>query len=160
MSIEQNISGAAVVGNLPALTPWQALLVKHLRLWCEGPKGQDVVLRDWAQVANAADSSVALDQFNALVVTLQAYARRPLVRHASDCTCFGADEAVCMQIVADASDGHLDDAVMLAGFIAWPAHAERIAILAGQVGAAFRATQLPKHSARPSNTSKLYPTLH
>lgn len=145
--------GAVAVGQLHTLAAWQALLVQHLRLWCDGPAGQNKVRHDWNASLNAADGEVTLEVFDALIQSLLTYARRPLIRHDLDCACLGADEAVFAQIVSDASGGHLDDAVMLAGLIALPAHAERIAILAGQVGASFRATAA-------TNKENQWPTLN
>jgi hypothetical protein len=153
MIVDQDMRGAVAVGQLHTLTAWQSLLVQHLRLWCDGPADQSKVRHDWNASLNATGGEVTLEVFDALIQCLQTYARRPLIRHELDCACLGADEAVFMQVVSDASDGHLDDAVMLAGLIALPAYAEQIAILAGQVGASFRATAI-------TNKANRLPALH
>lgn len=160
MIVDQNMRGAVAVGQLHTLAAWQSLLVQHLRLWCDGPAGRNKVRDDWSASLNAADGEVTLEVFGALIQCLQTYARRPLIRHGVDCGCLGADEAVFTQVVSDASDGHLDDAVMLAGLIALPAYAEQIAILAGQVGASFRATATTNKDNRWSAPKTTHQIIH
>ncbi|WP_276155522.1 MULTISPECIES: hypothetical protein [unclassified Sulfitobacter] len=131
--------GAVAVGQLTAINPWEALLVRHLRLWCDGADGRAKVIEDWEGAGPKAAAENTLAVFDTLIMTLTNHARRPLVRHCLTCDCLGADECVFVQIVSAASGGALDDAALMSGLIALPAHAEHIAILAAQVGAAFRA---------------------
>jgi len=138
MSLHPTERGAAAVGQLHAIDHWQALLVRHLRFWCEGPATRNDVRRFWQEHAHPAAGQETLARFDALVQQFLSCARRPLVRHGTGCDCLGADEAVFLQIVTDASEGRLDDAVMLSGYILMPAHAEHVALLAGQVGIDFR----------------------
>jgi hypothetical protein len=139
MSVDQDMRGAATVGQLHAIAPWEAFLVCHLRLWCDGVEGRDEVRHAWGFTKTDNRGEVILDVFDDLIQTLLMFARRPLIRHSRDCECLGADEGVFIQIVSAASEGQLDDAALMASLIAFPTHAERIAILAGQVGTGFRA---------------------
>ena len=140
MRSQEDMRGAAAVGQLHSVPPWEALLVRQMRLWCDGPAGQAKVRRYWQGQANSVDGQDPLELFSALIQSFLTFARRPLVRHGLECECLGADEAVFAQIVADASAGNLDDAIILSGLIAMPAQAEPIALLAGRVGTSFRST--------------------
>ena len=111
MSADHHARGGAAVAVLSRMDAWEADVVLSLRLWCEGPQGQ-------AQVWSAF--------------------RRPLVRHDVGCACVGADEAIFLNLIRTAADGHLTDAALIATLLTGPAEAERIALLAGEVGACAR----------------------
>ncbi|MFC6589061.1 hypothetical protein ACFQDZ_19120 [Sulfitobacter pacificus] len=160
MILDQNMRGGVPVGQLHAITPWEALLVRHLRLWCDGPEGRLKVKNDWERAGPKAAAENTLAVFDALIITLTSYARRPLVRHCLTCECLGADEGVFVQIVSAASGGALDDAALMSGLIAMPAHAEHIAILAAQVGAAFRARGFARADQHPTRPSAQHRVLH
>ena len=60
------------------------------------------------------------------------------MRHGAQCACVGADEGILAHLVRTASDGHLNDAALIATLMVGPAQAERVAMMAGQVGATLR----------------------
>ncbi|GFE66230.1 hypothetical protein [Litoreibacter roseus] len=130
--------GGASVGVINTLQPWEADLILNLRLWCEGPVGQAQV---WNSFATSLPRGTAADEmhaFEALVGALIRHAHRPLVRHSVGCACVGADESVFAHLVATASDGDLGEASLIATLLVTAAHAEQVALLAGQVGQSAR----------------------
>ena len=135
MKVEPHMRGGVTVGQLAAMLPWEALLVRHLRLWCDGVTGRAQVQRE---LTTSEAATVTFGTFDELINIMMTFARRPLLCHGLECQCLGADEAVFVQIVAAACSGQLDDAALMAGLIAFPAHAETIAILAGQLGMAYQ----------------------
>ncbi|WP_298976530.1 hypothetical protein [uncultured Roseobacter sp.] len=138
MTPELNKRGGVTIGSLSTLCPWEALLVRELRLWCAGPSGQAAVWRDYASHLSSEMAAQEIRVFGDLITLLSRNARRPLVHHCVDCDCLGADEGVFLHIVGAASEGDLGDAAMLAGLVVLPAHAEHVALLAAQVGTVTR----------------------
>ena len=135
---KEHARGGATVGVLNALDAWESCVVLNLRLWCDSAEGQ-------AQVRNAYRVSLPAEcatreccAFETLVMTVTAYAQRPLVRHDVSCVCMGADEGVFLHLIRTASEGHLNDAALIATLLVGPAQAERVALMAGQVGACAR----------------------
>lgn len=141
--------GAAPVGLLDRMDPWEARLVANLRLWCEGPRMQARVRRDY-DVLCAGRGAEEYEAFDRLIATLIGASYRPLARHSVGCTCLGADEAIFANFVRTASEGHLTDAALIATLITGPARAEYIALLAGQVGETLRRGCAGRHPATPA----------
>lgn len=130
--------GGAAVAVLTHMDVWEAGLILNLRLWCAGPAGQGQVRADYDRALPVAEADRAWHAFDRLVRTLVATATRPMVRHDLGCTCAGSDECVFAHLVRTASDGHLNDAALIATLLTGPAHAEHIAVLAGEVGTCLR----------------------
>jgi len=131
--------GGAAIAVLSRMDPWEAHIVLNLRLWCEGPKGQEQVWSEYRRALPGPKAQDACREFEMLVTTLIENAHRPLVRHDVGCACVGADEGVFVHLVRTASDGHLNDAALIATLMIGPARAEYIAVLAGEVGTCARA---------------------
>jgi len=152
--------GGATLGHLSALDDWEALLVRELRLWCTGPEGQAEVWNGFAVNLPRGAAANEMRVFEDLVRTMSTYARRPLVRHELACDCLGADEAVFLHIVKAASAGELHDATMVAALVVMPAHAERVALMAAQVGTSTQiisaAQGAHKERDRPHNVVRLH----
>ncbi|WP_299962993.1 hypothetical protein [uncultured Roseobacter sp.] len=152
--------GGVSVGCLSALDPWEALLVRELRLWCEGPEGQATVWNGFALHLPQGTAAKEMRVFEDLIRTLSTFARRPLVRHGLQCDCLGADEAVFLQIVRAAAEGELGDAAMVSALVVLPAHAERVALMAGQVGLATQKIHAGQcahaRTTRPDNVVLLH----
>ncbi len=139
MSIpEHHQRGGGTVANLKDLDRWEATLVMNLRLWCEGPSGKSAVCRHYAQSMESKDASLEVAAFETLLNTIVAFAHRPMVRHGVECTCVGSDECIFVNLVRTASEGHINDAALISTLLTGPAQAERIALLAGQVGTCVR----------------------
>lgn len=130
--------GGASVAVLTQLEGWEANLVLNLRLWCDGPNGKARVWNDYARTFAEPLAVCEMQAFDVLLNTLLEYAFRPLVRHATTCACVGSDECIFLNLVRTASDGHLNDAALIASLMALPTKAEAIAMLAGQVGTGAR----------------------
>ncbi|WP_299687770.1 hypothetical protein [uncultured Tateyamaria sp.] len=138
MTPEHHRRGGAAVAALNRMDTWEADLVLNLRLWCEGPPGQLRIRTAFETVLSGAAAARAWDDFDTLLRRIVATASRPMVRHDIGCNCVGSDECVFAHLVRTASDGHLNDAALIATLLVGPAHAEHIAILAGEVGSCAR----------------------
>ena len=141
MMTDHQARGGAAVGVLNRMETWEANLVLNLRLWCTGPLGQAQVWKDYHAVFPEDVAREECQMFERLLLALIDNARRPLVRHDVACSCVGADECVFLHLIRCASEGHLDDAALMAALLVGPATAEHIAIMAGQVGTCARKLQ-------------------
>ena len=159
MTQSHHARGGAAIAVLEQLEAWEAGLILNLRLWCDGPSGQ---MRVWDEYQKSLPEPIAKQEcrtFETLLRTLTAASHRPLVRHGVHCSCVGADECVFVHLVKNASDGHLNDAALMATLITGPARAEYIAVLAGQVGECMRRMHHSKpefQSAATRNVARLH----
>lgn len=155
MTPNDHAQGGAPVAVLNRLDTWEANTVLNLRLWCEGPEGQEQVWSEFRRALSGQDASDEWRAFQDLISTVISHAKRPLVRHDVGCSCVGSDECIFLNLVRTASAGHLNDAALIATLLAGPAHAEHIAVLAGRVGACARRIHTrdsePKPNVRPNN---------
>ncbi|WP_170337056.1 hypothetical protein [Ruegeria arenilitoris] len=133
-----NSRGGAAVGRLSDLSPLEAGAVMYLRLWSEGVDGR-------ADAASDFDIALGADQGRAAMLTLDRlcslcahHGRRPLVRHGLGCACLGADENCFAQMIAAASEGAREDAMMMASLIVRPDFAPALASLSEELGLALR----------------------
>lgn len=142
--------GGASIGVLMHFEPWEADLIVTLRLWCDSPEGQAKVWNEFAMTLPKGTAADEMRAFEQLVSTIAAYAHRPLVRHGVGCACVGADEGVFAHLVRVACDGDLGEAAQIATLLVTAAQAERVAILAAQVGCARKSITgtLTAHPAR------------
>lgn len=152
--------GGATLSVLTKMDPWEADCILNLRMWCDGYEGhtrvREAMTRDMGQERGVR----AFDAFSQLITLVCHHAHRPLVRHDVACPCVGADECVFCHIIKTASDGHLADAALTASLLVGAAHAEHVAILAGEVGRAHRdATRVVHKSIEtgpPRNVVRLH----
>ena len=110
-------AGGATVGDLRAMDGARALAILMFRDWFEGGCGQARVADLFEEALGAAAGPVATDAFGACLDGLGRHARRPLVRHALQCNCVGADEAVFAQLLESAATGAREDAMMILSLI-------------------------------------------
>ncbi|MEM7753440.1 MAG: hypothetical protein AAF230_08510 [Pseudomonadota bacterium] len=155
MKDTHHVRGGASVAVLNQLEGWEATLILNLRLWCDGADGKAHVWNDYARTFRSPDASYEMQAFETLVTTLIEYATRPLVRHEVHCACVGSDECIFLNLVRTASEGHLNDAALIATLIGGPAQAEAIAILAGQVGEGARKIARVPMPTRPASQSNI-----
>ncbi len=148
MKMERDIRGAAAVGHLTEVTPWEAELILNMRLWMDGPRGQEQVWTAYAAAFGAAEGRRQLRTFERLLWLIETNMLRPLVRHGVACRCIGSDEAVFANMVRFASEGELHEASLIATLLVRPAHAEQVAVMAGEVGMATRDLARPHNAAR------------
>ena len=138
MSYARHTRGGAAVAALGHLAPWEAALIVNLRLWGEGPLGQAQIRREFAAALSDAEAERAWHDFDDLMRRIAATAPRPMVWHPVGCSSVGADECVFAHLVGTASAGHLGDAALIATLLVGAAHAEHVALLAGEVGTCAR----------------------
>ncbi|GGX67127.1 hypothetical protein GCM10007385_40260 [Tateyamaria omphalii] len=156
MTNPYNARGGAAVAALNRMDEWEANLVLNLRLWCEGPAGKSQARQDYYNAFQEAEADRAWQTFESLLSKIIRTASRPLVRHEVGCNCVGSDECVFLHLVRTASDGHLNDAALIATLLSGPAHAEHIALMAGEVGTAIRHIHKPFSPANAPNEVRLH----
>jgi len=155
MTSDLHARGGAAVAVLNRMEPWEANTVIHLRLWCDGPAGQEKVLSDYRRALPGKRAEQQCHCFECLLRTVIASAHRPLVRHALGCACVGADENILINMMKTAADGHLNDAALIATLLSGPAQAERIALLAGEVGTTARQIHTSYKKIQPEANGKV-----
>ena len=105
MKMERDIRGAAAVGRLTEVMPWEAELILNMRLWQDGPTGQAQVWEAYASAFGQSEARQHLRAFERLLWMIETNMLRPLIRHSVACSCIGSDEAVFANMVRFASDG-------------------------------------------------------
>ncbi|MBW4709238.1 hypothetical protein KX928_15715 [Roseobacter sp. YSTF-M11] len=151
--------GGAPVGYLTELTGAEATSVLYLRLWGDGPGRQADVWADLTQALGPARGRAAMKSFEQLVGLCARHGRRPLMRHAIDCKCIGADEACFANFVAAATDGDREDALLIATLLVRADIAPMITSLACDFGLALKRMHLAEPRALAGATD-LVPTVH
>ncbi|MBO9411396.1 MULTISPECIES: hypothetical protein [unclassified Ruegeria] len=125
--------GGATVGRLTDLSPIEASAVLYLRQW------SDAALARADGLAQESDQdSVAMSVMDRLCSLCAHHGRRPLIRHGLGCSCLGADENCFAQMIAAASEGAREDAMMLAALIVRPDFAPALAALSEELALALR----------------------
>ncbi|QBF30463.1 hypothetical protein [Thalassococcus sp. S3] len=160
MTPNANSAGGATVGLLNRVPDWEAALILHLRLWCAGPECQAKVWDGYAQALPREEVRDAMRAFDQLIGLIWSYAHRPLIRHALDCNCISLDEAVFARMVRTATDGPMQDALLMAALIVPPGYAEAVAQLAGTVGATARQITAPDRTSSPKHKAGNVVWLH
>lgn len=88
--------------DLPVVEKSAILL---LRLWCEGALGQRQAAQDFALGFGPVRTVVRTEHLPALICVVLADVRRPLMRHGTDCDCFGGDKSAFAALVAASAVG-------------------------------------------------------
>ena len=150
--VDPHARGGATIGVLNTLESWESFIVLNLRLWCDGADGQAQVWAQYRATLPIGEAKAQCATFETLVRTITSMAQRPLVRHDVACACVGADEGIFLHLIRTASDGHLNDAALIATLLAGPAQA-------GQVGACARrmhSKDTPPYAREYSNVVHLH----
>ncbi len=129
--------GGAPVKFLSELPEVEAGTVCFLRLWCESPESRGQVITDLNDLLGPAHVPLAVDSLGQMCDLFSRYARRPVMRHHSGCSCLGADEACFANLVAEAAAGHRDDAFLFVMLIVRADFAPALVGLAEQFGLAL-----------------------
>jgi hypothetical protein len=129
--------GGRVVADLSMLSPAEALLVGHLRLWFAGPEGQAEVWNDLALRLGPGAARHALGLFEDLLDLTVRHARRPLSCRHAGCAAVSADEAVFAHFVQSAATAAREDAMLIAVLLVRADVAPVAAALAEEAGLAF-----------------------
>ena len=143
------------MGHVDELGPIEAGAVRCLRLWCDGPDAQAQVWNDFATALGPEKGREALRSFETLCALCAEHGRRPLMRHAVTCKCLGADESCFANFVGYASEGEVQDALMIATVMVRPDIAPSLVSLAQDFGLALRRMAL-----RTTHRNKKPTTLH
>jgi hypothetical protein len=134
--------GGAPVGHLTDLDAIAAASVIYLRMWCDGPEHQQQVREDLSATLGHERGHKALQSFEDLCGMCARHGRRPLMRHAVQCKCIGADEACFANFIATAVDGDRDDTLLIATLLVRPDVAPIVASLATDFGIALKQMNL------------------
>lgn len=149
MTEAQGKRGGAPVGFVSELDSIEAASVMYFRMWCDGEASQTQVWRDFAAQLGAHNGRRTLKSFEELCTLCARYGRRPLVRHAVQCKCLGADESCFANFIATAAEGNREDALLIATLLVRPDVAPVIVALATNFGLGLKrmtlATQ-PMHT--------------
>ncbi|WP_171240950.1 hypothetical protein [Ruegeria sp. HKCCA5491] len=148
--------GGAPVGRLSDLSPIEAGAVMYLRLWSDGGQSRVDAASD-LQIALGADMGhAAMMTLDRLCSLCAHHGRRPLIRHGLGCSCLGADENCFAQMIASASEGAREDAMMMASLIVRADFAPALASLSEELGLALRrmtsAVPMPTTGHQPPAT--------
>ncbi len=134
MSGPVNARGGAAVGMLSDLDGVEAASVIYLRLWSDGPDGQAMLWSDLSRSLGLDRGRHTLQAFEQLCVLCARHGRRPLMRHAVECKCLGADEACFANFIACAATGAQEDAMLIATLLVRADVAPQITALATSFG--------------------------
>lgn len=130
--------GGAPVGRLADLTPIEAYAVMYLRLWSDGAEGRADAAHDFDIGLGSDHGKSAMLALERLCSLCAHHGRRPLIRHGLSCTFLGADENCFALMIAAASEGAREDAMMMAALIVRPEFAPALAALSEEFGLALR----------------------
>ncbi|WP_170763806.1 hypothetical protein [Ruegeria lacuscaerulensis] len=130
--------GGTAVGRLSDLTPIEAGAVMYLRLWGDGASGRADAASDFKVALGVDCGRAAMLTLDRLCSLCANYGRRPLIRHGLGCSCLGADENCFAQMIAAASEGAREDAMMMATLIVRPDFAPALTSLSEELGLALR----------------------
>jgi len=148
--------GAAPVGRVLDLGPFEMQLVIYLRLWCGGARGQTEVWQDLRARLGPADGRAALLAFECFLCRLLHAARRPLQRHGLECPCLGGDEAAFTRIVTLAAAGEREEAALILSWLVAPGRVPELATLAEAAGLHLTGICLPPRVACSPDRSPRY----
>lgn len=151
--------GGATVGRLSDLSPVEAGAVMYLRLWGDGMQTRMDAAQDFQIALGTDQGRAAMLTLDRLCSLCAHHGRRPLIRHGLGCACLGADENCFAQMIAAASEGAREDAMMMASLIVRPDFAPALAALSEELGLALRrmTVSIPMPTSRHQNPTA---TLH
>jgi hypothetical protein len=132
MTAQSRHPGAAPVGRITELPPLERMVIRCLRLWSAGPDGR--LELELARRHGGPAAQRLADAIGELLLLSVRHARRPLLGHALDCPCAGADECVFARFVSLAAEGAREEAVLIATLLLRADVALTIAALAEEVG--------------------------
>ncbi|WP_299140228.1 hypothetical protein [uncultured Tateyamaria sp.] len=152
--------GGAPVGFVTELDGIEAASVIYLRLWSDGADSRDNVWGDFAASLGVEQGRKALTSFENLCSLCSKFGRRPLMRHAVNCKCLGADESCFANFIGTAVTGDRDDAMLIATLLVRADVAPLLTSLATDFGLALKRMNLraPRHLAGEDHAMHTPPT--
>lgn len=130
--------GAAPVGQVDGLPQVELATVLCLRLWCDGVHAQTELRHEAARALGPDFGPHWADALGEFLDLITSFARRPILRHAVGCRCLGADESAVATLVAAATDGDREDAMLIGMLLVRPDVAPGLTELAQIVGLGLR----------------------
>ncbi|MEM0977458.1 MAG: hypothetical protein AAGJ34_07980 [Pseudomonadota bacterium] len=130
--------GGAPVGYISELGPIEAGAIVYFRLWFEAPACRGQILRDFQTALGKVGGAKALTALTSICDLCIRHGRRPIMRHGVQCKCIGGDEACFANFIAYASEGELDDALLMASSFVAPSKAPDLVEVAEEFGCALR----------------------
>jgi hypothetical protein len=143
MSAQQPSRGAAAVARLCDLEPLERRVVRCLRIWSQGPGGPAALRAELCARGGETHAVRVIGVLGELVDLAIRNARRPLLCHAPDCPCAGADETVFARFVALAAQGEREESVLIAALLIRADLAICLSNLAAEVGLALMRQPVP-----------------
>jgi hypothetical protein len=129
MTAQDRNPGGSPVGRVAELPPLERMVIRGLRLWSLGADGQVRLQAELAARHGAPAARHLAEGFGELLQISVLHARRPLLGHALDCPCAGADECVFARFVSLAAEGAREDAILIASLLV---RADLALVLAGR----------------------------
>lgn len=114
MTAHSSHRGGFAVARISDLGSVEAQSIRYLRMWCDGPAAQAGVWNDFASTLGPDAGRHALRALEELCALCSRHSHRPLLRRPVGCRCAGADEACFAQVIAAASEGDREDALLIA----------------------------------------------
>lgn len=130
------------MGFVAELDAIEAASVLYLRLWNDGPEAQAQVRCDFTEMLGSDQGARAVQAFQELCDLCAIHGRRPLMRHAVQCKCLGADESCFANFIATAVEGEREDALLMATLLVRVDVAPVVVALATDVGLAMKRMRL------------------
>lgn len=152
-----NGRGATPVGEIDGLPPVELATVVCLRLWCDGTEARDGLRREAARSLGPGFGPEWTEALGNFLDVMLHFGRRPILRHAIGCRCLGADESAVATMVAAATAGEREDAMLIGMLLVRPDMAPSLASLAETVGLGLKRMSVPAPRA-PAGASGA--TLH
>lgn len=141
--------GAASVGRLMDLDPFEAGAVLYMRLCWGNPDALDILERDFVPLLGRSAGQSAARGFLQMASLCQSFGRRPLCPHSQSCACLGGDEACFARLLSSAAEGAREDALMMALLLVRADFAPVLAGLAQDAGLALQRMTLRAQSVAP-----------
>lgn len=114
MKHDREMVGAFPVAAMDRLPEAEALVVRCLRGWSDGPEAVMALLTPALGPVKARACLRAMGDVMTIVLR---HGRRPMIRHGARCACVGSDEAIFAHFVMVAAMGEREDAMLIASLL-------------------------------------------
>lgn len=111
---DRDMVGAFPVAAIERLPGAEALVVRCLRGWSDGPEPVMALLSPALGPVKARACLRAMGDVMAIVLR---HGRRRIIRHGARCACVGSDEAIFAHFVMVAATGEREDAMLIASLL-------------------------------------------
>jgi len=152
--------GGAPVGFLSELPQVEAVSVCFLRLWNDSAETRHQADVDLHDLLGPRHGPVAVDSLRQMCDLFSRFARRPVMRHQSGCSCLGADEACFANLVSEAATGQREDALLFAMLMVRVDFAPALVGLAQQFGLALQMLSRPAQNVDQGHRVPAGSTVH